>query len=332
MSDTQTTRRRGTNMMVDSDHPMATIPEEGSIRKVQTPYTTAIAVQQPRTLAEVQRRGIEEATLLGEDGFYAWGEGKNHVEGPSKHLAMALVRCFGNCAVDLGEVQETGDAWIFTATFVDLETGFTLARQFRQSKVWTVFGKLDDARKEDVRFQIGQTKAVRNVVLNAMPQWLTRRMMDACKGGVRERIEKAIEEFGLEKVQQKAISSLNGLGAPTENVLAYMGKKNVASLTVEDLVLLSGCKAALESRQETPEAMFPAPVVSDSPATPNAAPRRADALADALAGSAGTLTPAPTPETPKPAEAAQQASGDAGRVQPDLLPSDTRAETKGRRR
>ena len=31
-------------------------------------------------------------------------------------------------------MQETPDAWIFTGHFIDLETGFTLSRQFRQSK------------------------------------------------------------------------------------------------------------------------------------------------------------------------------------------------------
>lgn len=251
------------------------------VQKVATKYTTAMAVQSPRVLAHVERRSLEEAALLGSDAFYAWGQGKDRIEGPSKELAMALVRCYGNCAVDLGEIQETRDAWIFTATFVDLETGFTLARQFRQSKEWQVFGKFDAARKDDIRFQIGQSKAVRNVILNAVPGWLVKRALDRAKGGVREKIEGLVQQHGLEKVVGVCLDKLNGLGVPEPRVLTTMGRALRGALTVEDLVILHGCCSALESGADTIDVLFPLP--PEAGKAPEGGSRAAQAL-DKLKG------------------------------------------------
>lgn len=232
-------------------------PPAVPVQRVQTNYTTAMAVQQPRELPRVEHSSIQESEMIGADGYYAWGAGKNRIEGPSKDLAMTLVRCWGNCAIDLGEVQDLPDSWIFTATFVDLETGFTLARQFRQSKSWTIHGRMDSARKEDIRFQIGQSKAVRNVVLNVLPKWLVRRALDACKGGVREKIEAAINKHGFDVVIKKTMDRLQSVGCDEPRVLAAMGRKALPALTIEDLVIIRGNISALESGADTIDAVFP---------------------------------------------------------------------------
>ncbi|MBL4700842.1 MAG: hypothetical protein JKX85_06255 [Phycisphaeraceae bacterium] len=232
-------------------------PPAVPVQRVQTNYTTAMAVQQPRELVRVEQSSIQESEMIGSDGFYAWGVGKDRIEGPSKDLAMTLVRCWGNCAIDLGEIQDLPDSWIFTATFIDLETGFTLARQFRQSKSWTIYGKMDAARKEDIRFQIGQSKAVRNVVLNVLPKWLVRRAMDACKGGVREKIEKAVDKHGMDVVITRSMERLQRLGVDEHRLLTAMGRKALPALTIEDMVIIHGSIAALESGADTIDAVFP---------------------------------------------------------------------------
>src|ERR1700685_1448077 len=88
-----------------------------TMRRVQTTYATAIQVQKPRVLARVQKSILEEANLAGETFFYGWGAGKDKIEGPSQELAHALARCWGNCALEFAPVQETAEAWIFTAYF-----------------------------------------------------------------------------------------------------------------------------------------------------------------------------------------------------------------------
>lgn len=282
-----------------------------SLQQVKTSYTTAIAVQKPRALPEVEKRLMIEADQAGEDFYYGWGAGKDRIEGASVGLAMAAVRNFGNCAVELAPVQETGTAWIFTASFVDLETGFTLQRQFRQSKAWTVHGRFDEARKEDIRFQIGQSKAIRNVVLNALPKWLTSRAMDKAKGGVREKIEKQIAaeaknhggdlDEGRFVVIEKAMARLQECGVDEDRVLSKFGRNVPKSLTVEDLVSILGDIHALKNGLDTLENLYPEPKADDDTTAH-------DAEGDAVFGNGSGARPQ---DLEKPKAAATSGNGGA---------------------
>lgn len=254
-------------------------------------YVTAIAPQQPRSLKLVQRRFIEECELMGESAFYAWGTGGDHIEGPSVDLALAAARCYGNCAVDQQAVQETMTSYIFVAIFIDLETGFTLSRPFRQSKRWMVYGKMDEERKADVRFQIGASKATRNVILNALPAWLIDLGIEAAKAGVRKRIEEYIKRRSIEAARQLAISELKKQGVSETSILAKFDYAAVTALTVDDLVRLRGDLKAIQTGQEAASALFPA--VEAQATKPSQAERMAEKLAQ--------------PTTPDPAPAAVDA-------------------------
>lgn len=126
-----------------------------------------------------QRRDIESftqrmkvlASMAGESYRYSFpvktkGGGSKTIEGPSIALANDLVREYGNCRV-IPYVQDQGGYYIFYATFVDYETGFSMTRAYRQRK-GQVTMKTDSERQEDIVFQIGQSKAIRNVVVNAL--------------------------------------------------------------------------------------------------------------------------------------------------------------------
>lgn len=253
-----------------------------SLQRVQTQYSTAMAVQRPRTLAEVEHRLMQEADQAGEDFYYGWGAGKDRIEGASVGLAMSAVRCFGNCAVEMQPMQETRDAWIFTAAFIDLETGFTLSRQFRQAKKWVVYGKHDEARKEDIRFQIGQSKAARNVILNALPRWLINRAVDQAKGGVRLKVEQLIKKHTHTAVVDAAMKRLREHGITDEQVLEKYARKTLKALTVEDLVLIRGDAEALDQELDTPESLYPPlkRTITEGDKVPNS--QASDALADRL--------------------------------------------------
>jgi hypothetical protein len=86
-------------------------------------------------------------------------------------------------------VQETADAFDFTHWFVDLETNVAVPRQWREGKRSTVDGKMDEERKMQVRFNRGQSKNIRNAILNAMPEWLVNKAIEEAKGGVRAKID-----------------------------------------------------------------------------------------------------------------------------------------------
>lgn len=226
-------------------------------------FATAIAVQQPRSLTKVEQRVLHEARKLGDHAFYSWrvkdkGTGRaSIIEGASIKLAMMVARNWGNCAVDALPVQAVDGAWIFTAAFIDLETGFTLTRQFRQSMDSVVHGNLDAERKADIRFQIGQSKAARNVIANALPAGLIDRAMAEAKKGVREQVEAFIAKDGIATARELMLKALKKQGVLQDQVLRKMERGTVDGLTVEDLVDLKGDLTALVDGAERAGSLFP---------------------------------------------------------------------------
>lgn len=229
------------------------------IQQMRTQFATAMSVQRPRELPAVEKRVLTEAAVAGERFFYGWGAGKDRIEGGSIDLAMCLVRNWGNCAVEMQPIQETADAWVFTASLVDLETGFTLSRQFRQSKRHVVHGKHDEARKEDIRFQIGQSKAIRNVVLNALPKWLADKAIEAAKDNVIELVNRAIATKGLAEIQRISVERLTAHGVTPDMILLKFGRPTIAALTPEDLVVMRADNTALHEGQDTLENLYSPP-------------------------------------------------------------------------
>lgn len=157
----------------------------------QMPTGTSLTVQAPtgavfgepivpaQPLQPNQRRNIERflqrmkvmAQMAGETYRYQFpvktkGGGTKTIEGGTIDLANDLVREYGNCMID-PRVVETPSHYIFYVRFIDYETGFCLTRAFRQRKGQQTINT-DKERAEDIVFQIGQSKAIRNVILNAL--------------------------------------------------------------------------------------------------------------------------------------------------------------------
>ena len=234
------------------------IAEGKTVEQIQTTYHTAVRVQKPRDLMVVEKNCLVEAALAGEACFYGWGSGENRVEGPTIDCAMIAARNWGNGVVEMKPICETPMAYIMEAAFVDLETGFTYTRQFRQSKKSIVFGKMDLERKDDVRFQVGQSKAQRNAILKALPGWLINKMMDKAKAGVREKLEEYVKANGIEKARKLSADTLSKMGVPTPRVEAKYGKK-YGAWDVDLLVILRGDIRALTDGAESADALFPEP-------------------------------------------------------------------------
>ena len=148
-------------------------------------------MQTLRTLAET----------FGDDYIYAWDvndknskrkDGKTTIEGPTINLANDLAREFGNNDLDVREV-EGPNHWIFYGRFTDLQTGSSLTRAFRQRKN-AAAGKYEDDRKLDIAYQIGQSKCLRNVVVNALRSY-SDFMFKVAKGALIKKIEADPERY-----------------------------------------------------------------------------------------------------------------------------------------
>jgi hypothetical protein len=155
-------------------------------------------------------------------------------------------------------VHETSEAFYFTHWFVDLETNVAMARQWREGKRSKVDGNMDEERKMQIRFNRGQSKNMRNCILNAMPEWLVNKAIEEAKAGARSKIEKVIKEKGLAAAQKYVVDQLKRLGVTEAQILAKTMRDKVEGLDIDDIVQLSGDLKSIQSGAENAANLFPA--------------------------------------------------------------------------
>lgn len=183
--------------------------------------------------ARVLQRLATLGAAAGDDWFYRYPV-KNRkenrtdwIEGASIKLANDVARIYGNCEVDT-RVFDLGDHWMIYARFTDFETGFALTRPFQQRKSAGKIGGEGsdaDARRLDISFQIGVSKAIRNVVVNAL-QTYADYAFDAARNSLVDRIGKDIEAWrkrtleGLGKIPVDPKRAERVIGKPAKDWLA----------------------------------------------------------------------------------------------------------------
>lgn len=231
--------------------------EGQALQKVQTAYTTAIAVQKPRSIARVTSNVLEEAKFAGADFYYGWiaktKKGPVRIEGPSIDLAMCLARNYGNCVIDI-EGNETMNHFMMKGIFIDLESGFTCPRLFRQRKGQSLGGKMEDDhdRQEDIVFQIGQSKAIRNAIVRAMPRWLIDKAIAIAKQAEIQNIKEESPALARAKVLQ----FFEQYGVDQEKIEVALNTK-IDSWTAEQIAELRGMATALKEGRVAAKELFP---------------------------------------------------------------------------
>lgn len=229
----------------------------GALQKTQTAYTTAVAVQKPRSISRIAKNVLEEAKLAGPGFFYRWEvknkktKKKSIVQGASIDLAMCLARNYGNCALDI-EVQETPTHFHFKGSFIDLETGFTVPRLYRQRKKQGIGGGYGDDRAEDIVFQIGQSKAQRNAIIKAAPNWLIEKAIEVAREAEINKIKP--EHIALARA--KAIEYFERYGITQDRIEAVV-ERPADQWTAENIVDLKATATALKEGRATPDELFP---------------------------------------------------------------------------
>jgi len=228
-----------------------------SLQRTQTAYTTAVAVQKPRSFTRFVNNCMEEAKLAGSAFYYRWEvfdkqKGRKvPIEGESIDMSMCLARNFGNDVVDV-DVTETLSHYLFKGVFIDLETGFTAPRLFRQRKTQSISGKMDAERQEDIVFQIGQSKAIRNAIVRAMPKWLRDQMIDAAKGSELSKIKPENIHIARAKVMD-----FFGKYGVTQDRIEKERNKKADEWGPQDIVDLRGMATAVKEGRISPDDLFP---------------------------------------------------------------------------
>lgn len=258
--------------VLDGIKPFSGLPEKtgmegilaggGAIQRVQTPYTTAVAVQKPRSISRVAANVLEEAKLAGSSFYYGWaankkGGGTERIEGPSIDLAMCLARNYGNCAIDIQDMEESLTHYKLMGAFIDLESGFTCPRLFRQRKAQNI-GMKDTDRAEDITYQIGQSKVIRNAIVRAMPAWLIEQAIETAKGAELSKIKP--ENIAIARA--KSFDFFRQYGVNQERIEAKVGRK-MDEWTAQDIVDLRGMATALKEGRVSATELFPLEVKTD---------------------------------------------------------------------
>jgi hypothetical protein len=187
----------------------------------------AIIVDVPRKEAMVFARIRAVASAAGDDFFYRWPVKKfdkktnreeiDWVEGPSVKLTNAVARMYGNCGIKTRVIDE-GKHWMIYVQFTDFETGYTMERPFQQRKAQNVGKKMDADRATDLVFQIGVSKATRNVVANALSDFVNYAFLEA-KDGIAKRITDKPEIYRA-RIRER----LSELKVEVSRVEAHVGR------------------------------------------------------------------------------------------------------------
>ena len=172
------------------------------------------------------------------------------VEGPSIGCAMAALSCYGNDCVEAFPASETQTHWTFLARFTDYEKGVTVTRSFNQRKGQNV-GIRDRGRSEDLVFQIGQSKAIRNVIIGGL-KWLTDEMFAAAKNGVLDRIHRAPD-----KAREWIVHKLEQGQVPLHRVERVVGRV-AERWTARDMARIFAELQAIEDGFADAEDLYPA--------------------------------------------------------------------------
>src|SRR4029077_18247752 len=230
-----------------------------------------------RDEAKVLQKLKALAAAAGADWFYRFpvkkkDGGQDWIEGPSIKLANSVARIFGNCVTEVREV-DVGDAWVFYARFSDYETGYSTERAYRQRKSQTSMRTKDAERQLDIAYQIGQSKAIRNVVVNGLQVY--------CDYAFEEARNSLVDKIGKDLAgwRERTVASLARLPvdlARAERVIGRSAKEWLAP-NIAQIVAMG---RSISDGMALVDDVFP-PLVELTPPTP---PDRGGAVGAQAAG------------------------------------------------
>lgn len=231
-------------------HAPSVLPMASAGDRVFGAQNVAVYRDEARILQKLAALGA----AAGDDWFYRFpvktkGGGKTFIEGPSIKLANDVARIYGNCEVDT-RVIDLGPSWLIYARFTDFESGYALTRPFQQDKGASRLGGDDVARKLDIAFQIGVSKAIRNVVTNAL-QTFADYAFDAARNSLVEKIGKDIQKWRTE-----ILTRLKDRNLDAQRVEFVIGRA-AADWTAPDIAKIIAMMKAVADGMATIDETFP---------------------------------------------------------------------------
>jgi hypothetical protein len=175
--------------------------------------------------------------------------GQDWIEGPSIKLALAVASLVGNNQVEIREI-DVGDAWVFYARYTDVETGFSLERSYRQRKGQQTMRTRDADRSLDIVYQIGQSKALRNVICNACGIF--------CDYAFEQATNSLVEKIGksLDGWRERTIIGIQNMPCELNRVERMIGK-SAKNWTAPDIARVVAMMQSVADGMTTIDDVFP---------------------------------------------------------------------------
>ena len=258
-----------------------------------------------RDEARILQKLATLAAAAGTDWFYRFpvrkkDGGQDWIEGPSIKLANDIARIFGN---NINEVREldVGDAWIFYARFTDIETGFSMERAYRQRKSQGSIKSRDAERQLDIAYQIGQSKAIRNCIVNSL-QIYADYAFEHARNSLVDKIGKDLPNWKQRTIEgiQRVPVELNRV----ERVIGRSAKDWLAPHVAQVIACLKSIADGMATAEEVfPPLDTPKEAVQDAEVVKETAPQQGHREPNASAS--------PPAETDTPAGTAAQRNANA---------------------
>jgi hypothetical protein len=194
------------------------------------------AQKYPRDISLVMKNASAELSIvpgLAARSYYSipYNQGKSNetrVEGPSIKAAMTLLRNWGN-AIDGGRVSsEDKSNFYCEGMFFDLQTNRFSMRPIRVSKFYKPKGSQGLVPRDgDLLYnavQAGISKAIRNVILANLPDWLVQQYFNAAK----QIVLNPPKEMGkiVKSIQERVMDGKNAImkkfGVTSEEMELYL--------------------------------------------------------------------------------------------------------------
>lgn len=261
------------------------------------PIITAQPCQIKRNVPNFLQKMKALAQMAGEDYCYRFpvkskDGSKKFIEGPTIIMANDMAREYMNCMVDVRAV-DSFDSILFYARFIDYETGFCMTRAFRQRKGQKTMNT-DAERAADIVFQIGQSKAIRNVVVNALQTYADYTYREA-KASLVTQIGQKLEEW-----REKMKAGIKQKGYDLKRIEASIGN-TIDKWLAPDIARVIAELKSIADGMASFEDMYP---------DPNAKPEQQtsgnEGVKEKMRGKRGPKPKEESPPAPEEQEPAQQ--------------------------
>ena len=282
----------------------------GSAAQVPMATTGLMAVEQQRSIAEVQARMIiaranprdhrrcmdmiiQDCTriTLAESAVYSYGRGGSRVSGPSIRLAETIARRWGNIASGIKEISRRDGFSECIAYAWDLETGYYDERQF-QVRHWRDtkeggYAITDERDIYEMVANMGQRRK-RAVILSVVPGDVIEAAVDQCERTLRDKIDVTVEAI------QRMVATFGQFGVTKEQIEKRC-QCHLEAIRPAQLVNLRKIYTSLKDGMSDPDDWF------EPIAEPAAGGKKLDRFEQQHARQQPTAAPQPQPQ-PEPAQ------------------------------